>query len=204
MPKPTFFNLSHDKRKHIFEHALQEFAAHPYEGASLSEIVSNAKIAKGSMYQYFVDKKDLYKYVVHQVYRHKRDYMQSVWSKKDTLDFFALVTLYYQQSWHYAREFPFHHKVTANFWDSRDEAVRSEIIHEKEVRILEFEEMLEHGCELGLIDPATDKSAAWFIYHAVGRALIDNFLELDISSTHETFIDSVFATLERGLRFRKE
>ena len=205
MPKLTFFNLSPDKRQHIFSHALQEFSCHPFERASLSEIVHNAGIAKGSMYQYFEGKKDLYKYVVQQVYQHKRDYLQSVWLQKEHLDFFGLVSLYYRQSWHYARQFPKHHRVTANFWDSRDGAVRDEILHEKELRILEFIDLLEVGGKSGLIDSDADREAAWFVYHAVGRALIDNFLESTVSAdAHEAFINSVLATLEHGLRSRKE
>lgn len=201
MPKSTFFNLPEDKRKHIFETALKEFSRHPYEQASLTEIVNNAGIAKGSMYQYFEDKKDLYKYVVQLVYQHKREFLHPVWAQKDNQDFFALVSLYYRRSWHYARQYPQYHQVTANFWDSRDIAVREEILREKQIRILEFTDLLEQASESGVIAADTDKEAAWFVYHAVGRALIDNFLAPNVSAdSHETFINSVLATLERGLR----
>ncbi len=64
MPKETFFNLSQEKRDSITNFALEEFALHDYRTASLSRIVENAGIAKGSMYQYFEDKKELYLYLV--------------------------------------------------------------------------------------------------------------------------------------------
>lgn len=205
MPKPTFLNLPADKRQHIFHHSLQEFARHPYERASLSEIVSRAGIAKGSMYQYFADKKDLYKYVITQVYQHKRDYLQKVWKHKDSLDFFGLTSLYYRESWHYAREYPEFHQVTVNFWDSRDAAVREEILREKQIRVLEFTDLLDQGCQSGVLSPDIDKEAAWFVYHAVARALIDNFLVPGINAdSHEDYIVSVLAILEQGLRPRKE
>lgn len=203
MPKSTFFNLPVEKREHIFDHALTEFSCHPYEQASLSVIVSNAGIAKGSMYQYFADKKDLYKYVVHQVYQHKRKFLLPVLSGQG--DFFELAAQYYQSSWHYARQFPQYHQVTVNFWESRDLAVREEILREKQIRILEFTDLLEHGCKSGVISPDTDKDAAWFVYHAVARALIDNFLDTEVNAdSHEAFIISVLAILEQGLRPRKE
>jgi len=182
-----------------------EFARHPYEQASLSEIVLNAGIAKGSMYQYFDDKKDLYGYVLQQVYQHKREFLQPVLDNTDNLDFFELVSLYYRRSWHFARQHPEYHRVTANFWDSRDVTIREEILLEKQIRILEFADMVEHGSQSGVISSSADRDAAWFVYHAVGRALIDNFLDPKVSSeSHETFINSVLATLERGLRPRKE
>ena len=64
MPKNTFFNLPEEKRQRIMDLAITEFAAHPYNVASISEIVRKAGIAKGSFYQYFEDKKDLYLYLI--------------------------------------------------------------------------------------------------------------------------------------------
>ncbi len=64
MPKETFFNLADDKRAKILDVALDEFADNDYVNASISRIVARAGIAKGSFYQYFEDKEDLYTYLV--------------------------------------------------------------------------------------------------------------------------------------------
>ena len=64
MPKATFLNLPDEKRLRITELAIDEFSTHPYRQASLSRIVSRAGIAKGSMYQYFDNKLDLYQWLV--------------------------------------------------------------------------------------------------------------------------------------------
>lgn len=64
MPKLTFTNLPAAKREAILRLAIAEFAEHPYAVASLSRIVERAGIAKGSMYQYFEDKQDLYLYLL--------------------------------------------------------------------------------------------------------------------------------------------
>lgn len=64
MPKPTFFNLPSDKRQAILQWAVEEFAEHDYPNASISNIVAQAGIAKGSFYQYFADKQDLYGYLL--------------------------------------------------------------------------------------------------------------------------------------------
>ncbi len=44
--------------------ALEEFAARPYGEASLDRVAARARIAKGSLYQYFGGKADLYRYLV--------------------------------------------------------------------------------------------------------------------------------------------
>lgn len=60
MPKPTFFNLPPEKRLRIVEAAVEEFGSRPYRLATLDRIVEAAGVSKGSMYQYFDGKADLY------------------------------------------------------------------------------------------------------------------------------------------------
>ena len=64
MPNQTFFNLPPKKRQLITELSIAEFANSDYESASISNVVKRANIAKGSFYQYFEDKKDLYLYLI--------------------------------------------------------------------------------------------------------------------------------------------
>lgn len=64
MPKQTFLNLPDEKRQRIIECALDEFAERGYEKSSINRIVKEAGIAKGSFYQYFEDKFDLYEHII--------------------------------------------------------------------------------------------------------------------------------------------
>lgn len=64
MPNPTFHNLPAEKREQFTEIALREFALYPYELASISRIIKTMGIAKGSLYQYFKNKKALYDYLI--------------------------------------------------------------------------------------------------------------------------------------------
>jgi AcrR family transcriptional regulator len=64
-------------------------ATHDYRTASLSRIVEKAGIAKGSMYQYFNNKSDLYLYLIDVATQKKLDYLNK---NMDTSaeDFFSL------------------------------------------------------------------------------------------------------------------
>jgi AcrR family transcriptional regulator len=64
MPKATFHNLPEPKRRRLIEAALEEFAAQPYANASLDRVAAGADVSKGSLYQYFEDKADLYQHLV--------------------------------------------------------------------------------------------------------------------------------------------
>jgi AcrR family transcriptional regulator len=90
MPKETFFNLDEKKRKKIFEVALKEFAIHDYNSASINNIVKNAGISKGSMYQYFANKKDLYFYLLDEAGTKKLDYIKNN-TKDSQKDFFEMI-----------------------------------------------------------------------------------------------------------------
>lgn len=62
MPKTTFFNLKTEKRNRIIEAAKHEFSQHPLYEASINNIIKDAKIPRGSFYQYFEGLPDLYGY----------------------------------------------------------------------------------------------------------------------------------------------
>jgi len=87
MPNQTFLNLAPEKRERIVELALAEFSERPYAQASLSRIVARAGIAKGSIYQYFTDKLDLYRWlVIEEVGRRKQAFFAKVTARgKGTL-----------------------------------------------------------------------------------------------------------------------
>ncbi|MED4016000.1 TetR family transcriptional regulator [Sutcliffiella cohnii] len=64
MPKQTFFNLPEHKKKKLLESAEMEFARVPLFEASIANIIRMAGISRGSFYQYFEDKDDIYIYLV--------------------------------------------------------------------------------------------------------------------------------------------
>ncbi|NLY51524.1 MAG: TetR/AcrR family transcriptional regulator, partial [Firmicutes bacterium] len=75
MPKDTFFNLPEDKRQRIIDAAIDEFAHRSFHDARITAIVDAAGIAKGSFYQYFEDKKDLFKYIIGLIAERKIEYI---------------------------------------------------------------------------------------------------------------------------------
>lgn len=88
MPKQTFFNLPNDKRERIIECAINEFSNYDYNQASINRIVKDAGIAKGSFYQYFEDKLELYKYLLEIIGNIKLKYISKHMSNANADDFF--------------------------------------------------------------------------------------------------------------------
>ena len=84
MPKPTFFRLPAARRDRLVEEAITEFAERTYAEASLSEIARRARIPKGSFYQYFEDKLDLYRWLItEETPRLKREFLGNAGTEGD-------------------------------------------------------------------------------------------------------------------------
>ena len=60
MPKETFFNLNEEKQEKVLRSAIKEFLNNGFEKANIAVIAKNAEVAKGSIYQYFENKKELF------------------------------------------------------------------------------------------------------------------------------------------------
>ena len=78
LPKQTFFNLSQEKREKIEQAALNEFAEYGYDNSNMNRIVASSQIAKGSFYQYFDDKKDVYLYLMDSLANRKIELFRSL------------------------------------------------------------------------------------------------------------------------------
>lgn len=142
MPKKTFFNLQEAKRNKIIESALDEFSTYTFNSASINRIVEKAQIAKGSFYQYFEDKMDLYKYLLDQIVEHKMKYFPSI----DTTNFFTYYKILFDLGTQFAEENP-KYALLANFL-YKDSALRTEILGEMEEKNHEYiKSLLQKGQE---------------------------------------------------------
>ncbi|OBI76249.1 TetR/AcrR family transcriptional regulator [Mycobacterium sp. E740] len=63
MPTVTWARVDQSRRAAVVEAAEAEFGAHGYSQGSLNVIARRAGVAKGSLFQYFADKRDLYAYI---------------------------------------------------------------------------------------------------------------------------------------------
>ncbi|MCM3160724.1 TetR/AcrR family transcriptional regulator [Metabacillus litoralis] len=64
MPKQTFYHLPKEKKDTLIHSAKKEFSRVPLHEASIANIIKSAGIPRGSFYQYFDDKEDLYFYLL--------------------------------------------------------------------------------------------------------------------------------------------
>lgn len=88
MPKETFFNLKEVKKEKIEKALINEFSRVSFQQASISNIVAEAEIPRGSFYQYFEDKEDAIKYIIQKFIQieHKKMNQLLIDSNKDIFE----------------------------------------------------------------------------------------------------------------------
>jgi len=200
LPNRTFWNLPQEKRLAITRAAAEEFAGRTYETASLSRIVERLGIAKGSMYQYFDNKTDLYRFVVEDAYKTKKGYLDPVWAQD--IGFFERIKAYYQAAFAFSQDHPLYHRVIHQFWESRDVSIQADVQQALTRREMDFQRLLEEAAARGEIKEGMSRQAAFFAYHSVGKQLIEDFAGVSKHEQrqHQRFIEQVLDVLELGLR----
>lgn len=94
MPKQTFFNLPTEKRQTLIQAAKSEFSRVSLYEASIANIVKEAEIPRGSFYQYFEDKDDLYFYLLEKQGEDQWQKFFEILQDNDGDYFISLIKLY--------------------------------------------------------------------------------------------------------------
>ncbi|MEQ0726254.1 TetR/AcrR family transcriptional regulator, partial [Mycobacterium tuberculosis] len=78
MPTVTWARVDPARRAAVVEAAEAEFGAHGFSRGSLNVIARRAGVAKGSLFQYFADKRDLYAFIADIASQRVRSYMEDL------------------------------------------------------------------------------------------------------------------------------
>lgn len=191
MPKQTFFNLSPEKRANIIDIAIEEFASHTYSKASISKIVAKAGIAKGSMYQYFEDKKDLFKYILNLAVQEKINYIEKYGINQGE-DFFTAFEKTMLAGTQFSLDHPQIGKIFSNAMEPTSEEILKELNAEWRPMTLKFfEDLIEKGKSEGSIRQETNaRLVSHMLVSLLGVGLTDYLLEKLEISMDDFFYDT--------------
>jgi AcrR family transcriptional regulator len=183
MPRETFKNLPDEKRQLIEKESIHEFAISGYDKASISRIVEKSGIAKGSFYQYFNDKKDLFLYLINRVSEKKINFMSSVIQNQKQYDFFTLNRELFVSGLKFAEENPELTKMANWLFKSRGHPVYDEVVSAglKNAQDV-YAKLLKNAISRGEV-----------------RSNIDlNFVSHMISSINISIVDYYFQNIKKG------
>ncbi|KAJ49281.1 AcrR family transcriptional regulator [Clostridium tetanomorphum] len=196
MPKNTFLNLPEEKRQRILEVAIDEFSKNTFKNASISKIAENANISKGSVYQYFKDKKDLYKYVLEISSEKKVEYLMQCMHNMEDLNFIDIIRELYIKGIEFAKENPKLAAIGNNFIKENDMKFKEEILGmgmEKSNKF--FEELIEKAKRKGEINLNIDTKVGAYMISSLNIAIMDYLLSYmkyeDVIEDTKSLLDNV-------------
>ncbi len=163
MPKQTFLNLGEEKRQAFIAIALQEFANHDYNMASVSKIVEKAGIAKGSVYQYFKDKQDLFLYLLDVANREMIGFVQQAAPPDSDANFFEMLRQQMSATVQAARKYPVHARLARRAYTSPLPFHAAVLEKTKQVRQEYFQAMVVQAQSWGHLDAGLDPAVVSFM-----------------------------------------
>ncbi len=211
MPSETWWNLDEQKRLTIIQASIVEFAQANYAQASLSRIVKTVGIAKGSMYQYFADKEELYLYIVQLASEHMMAELQQRIPLQilATSDVFKILREYFAITLDVAQEYPHESALIQRaFLDSGPQRVKVHAIGASIQRAFVVDLVSAAIANKSLRD---DIEPEVFIYLIQTILTTSQTYMINLLSMHNVtvsqedffiFFDQIVTTLDQGMRYR--
>lgn len=208
MPKDTFLNLPDEKKKIIYSAALEEFANKSYEKVSITNIVNNSNISKGSFYQYFEDKADLYKYIMNNIAQEKQFYLNDVLDIQDDIDFFDFIRVLFEKGIEFAASNPNMSKIADRFMKSTPENIKYELMHDMSHKADNiFRPLIENAIMKKQLRSDIDIDFTSYMLTSVSRSVSEYYLykssgeDLDMSEIL-LLADQMLSVLKDGIKYK--
>ncbi|NLY46946.1 MAG: TetR/AcrR family transcriptional regulator [Tissierella sp.] len=211
MPQETFFNLPDVKRNLIISAAMEEFSTANYNTASINQICKKSNIAKGSFYQYFTDKLDLYVYIMTLAIEEKIKFFSTVLAEFHTLTLLEQIRLLFIKGIEFAKSHPQYAALGEQFSKENDESAKLSVMKEGDRQSESlFMEMIHNAKSKGEIDNRVDPLALSMMLQSLNSAvngyMLNKFGNIRYEYNKEdinNFVDSLLDIIFNGIQSRE-
>lgn len=178
MPQNTFNNLDREKQGRILEAALTEFADKGYQGANMQAIADGAEVAKGSLYQYFEGKKDLFFYLLDLAAQEKAKRLMAYRTHKEELPFFSILEALIEVGIQFAVENPDLYRILQDIRQGAPADIRKEFdVKAGGLSRHYCHLLLRKGMAQGEIRKDVSEEAAGYVLYTLQMHIDDFFVE---------------------------
>lgn len=173
--KPTTFqNLNPEKQERVLSVALDEFANHGFQGASVNRMVKTLGIAKGSLFQYFGNKQGMFEQVFARGVERFKGPLRRVREETADQPFFDRLRVVLLTGVDFIRRHPLIYRMYLKILYQESMPLRDRLLSEVRLSSARFlRPLVVQGIERGDLRPDTDPDMALFLIDAV----FDRFLQ---------------------------
>lgn len=200
MPKETFINLKPHKKEKLMQAMTKELSIHTFEHLSIANIVRDAEIPRGSFYQYFEDKEDLYQYYFSHIANLKMDYFKDIFLSS-TMTFFERIETLFKQGLVFKKAYPELVEVAKKMYESdyyKDLLIKGGW----ENKVVDtYQAWIEQDQKLGIIRETIDpKMLSELINEMTTRISLDSFIyDKYDEGIWEHKLDEMLDILKKGI-----
>ena len=126
-----FQNLDEEKKQRIIKAAIEEFVENGYIGASTNNIVKNAEISKGSLFNYFDNKEKLFIYLFNYTIGKVINNFQNVRENLKEVGLLEGIKLFIDSNIKFFTTYPKEFQFLAKGMTNSPEPLRSELLKTK-------------------------------------------------------------------------
>lgn len=210
MPKQTFINLPKEKRDIILNVAIDEFVEFGLENASTNRIVAKSGISKGSFYQYFEDKQDVFMHLLSILEQEKLAFFEDKRPPNMNMDTFEYFRWMIKTGMEFNSAHPRMTQAISRVLLGDGMYYGKNFANYRQKTIQALRRMIEQAISRGEVDPSVDVDLAVMVMETWSNAistyvLNEGMKQKDIMTwvrspkTQET-IDKLLYVMEYGLR----
>jgi TetR/AcrR family transcriptional regulator len=172
--KATFSKLPSEKQDRVLDAAIEEFSRWGYEKASINRMVGRLGIAKGSIFQYFGSKKNLYFHIFEYAVGLVRRSLKGVKAETEGEDFFIRLSKSLRAGVYFIQRYPRIYQIYLKMLFQEDFPFRADLL--RTIRIFSMDYLrpiVEEGMKKGELRHSLDPEVAAFFLDA----MLDRFLQ---------------------------
>ena len=210
MPKQTFLNLPEEKRQAVINAAIDEFAEYGFKAASINRIVANSGISKGSFYQYFDDKMDVFRHLLDVLGEEKKAYFKDRHPPNKGLGTFGYFRWMIKTGMDFNSTNPKLVKAVSRVMLSEGYYYGQMLADVRKRTMDALIELIQHAKQNGEIDSSVDEKAAAHVMdtwsNVIGNSILEEGMQkkdivkwMRLPKTQK-YIDDMLSIMEHGLR----
>ena len=210
MPKQTFLNLPEEKRQAVVNAATDEFADYGFEASSINRIVANSGISKGSFYQYFEDKMDVFKYLLDVLANEKMEYYKGKHPPSTNMDTFEYFRWMVKTGMEFNSSYPRLVQAVSRVLLAEGLYYGKDFVEYHKMATDGFAMMIRQAMKNGEVDPSVDVDLAVMVMDTWTNAISTHILNEGMkqrdtmkwirSAKTQEKIDKLLYVMEYGLR----
>lgn len=170
----TFANLSEDKRQRVLDAAIEEFADHGFQGASMNRLAARLAIAKGSIFQYFGSKEGLFSFAFGRAVELFKGPLKAAREQAKDQGFFELVRQSLLTGMEFIENHPLIYRIYLKMLHNDDFPLRGHLLGQVRAAAAKyFQPLVMEGIRRGELRPDLDLDLAVYVLDT----LLDRFLQ---------------------------